>query len=365
MTADSKEIEFVFIQLGSDLPPHLFKNLKLVHEMFPLTRINLVTSKRVVIGNELAEFVSQTEYESNPELDQLLNAKSFNLSFRNGFWRYSLERLFAMAYLHEQRPDRSLLHIESDVLLLQGFPLKNFTSVGKIAWMTVDPKKDIASLMFFPDVLASKIFLDDLVDFVTNAKSPTDMTALNHLRTENPNKYCLLPTWNRGLPELTSKSTIESVTASVFGGGLFDAAGIGMWLTGFDPRNSYGFTKFFATVDLKNAGFHIDPSAYSLEFSDDGKLFYRNNQDLFQVYNLHIHSKSPKIFSKNPNKELSRLTRLSRNGRPHREFLPQVLGGLILSNFRERTLLGFLFYSPPLKILRLAYALTKKIMRGM
>jgi hypothetical protein len=365
MKADSKEIEFVFIQLGVDLPPHLFQNLRLVHEMFPLTRINLVTSKRVIIGYEIAEFVSQTEYESTPELDELLNVKSRNPSFRKGFWRYSLERLFAIAYLHEQRPDKSLLHIESDVLLLQGFPLKKFINVEKIAWMSVDSKKDIASLMFFPDVAASQIFLDDLLDFVTNATSPTDMTALNHLRLKDPSRYWLLPTWDPGLPELHSNSTIKSNTEPVFSGGVFDAAGIGMWLTGFDPRNSYGFTKYFATSDLKNAGFYIDPSAYTLEFSKEGKLFYKNDPYYIQVYNLHIHSKSLRIFSLNRNKELSRLTQLSTRGRPHREFRPRVLSGLIRSNFREGTLLAFLFYSPPFKMLRLAYTLTKKSMRGL
>jgi hypothetical protein len=365
MTPARTDIEFVFIQLGEDLPSHLFQNLILVHQMFPLTRINLVTSKRVVIGSDIADFVSQTEYESSPELDKLLNVKSRNLSFRNGFWRFSLERLFAIAYLHEKRPDKSLLHIESDVLLLQGFPLENFTSVEKIAWMSVDSKKDIASLMFFPDVAASQIFLDDLVAFVTNAQSPTDMTALNHLRLENPNKYCLLPTWNRELPKLHSNLNTESLTESVFGAGIFDAAGIGMWLTGFDPRTSYGFVNYFATKDLRNAEFFVDPSAYTLEFSEDGTLFYRNGPSYIQVYNLHIHSKSMRLFSINRIEELSRLTRLSNRGRPHREFFPQVLAGLIMSNFREGTLLAFLFYSPPFKILRLAYGLTKKFARGL
>jgi len=365
MITARKDIEFVFIQLGKDLPSHLSPNLMLVHQMFPQTRINLVTSKGVVIGSDIAKFVSQMEYESNPEIEKLLKVKSRNPSFRNGFWRYSLERLFAIAYLHEKRPDKSLLHIESDVLLLQGFPLEKFRSIETIAWMSVDSKKDIASLMFFPDVVASQIFLDDLVEFVTNAESPTDMTALNHLRIWNPSKYCLLPTWNRGLPELHSNLNTESVTEAVFSSGIFDAAGIGMWLTGFDPRNSYGFINYFATKDLRNAEFLVDPSSYTLELTQDGELFYKNDLVYIQVYNLHIHSKSLSIFSMNWIKELSRLTRLSNRGRPHREFLPRVFAGLIMSNFQEGTLLAFLFYSPPFKILRLAYALRKKFTRSL
>ena len=365
MTAATKEIEFVFIQLGKVLPSHLFPNLAHVHQMFPLSRINLITSPKVNIGSEIAKFVSQTEYESNPDLDKLLELKSRNLSFRNGFWRYSLERLFAIADLHEKRPDKSFLHIESDVLLLSDFPLQNFASVKKIGWMPVDSEKDIASLIYFPDVAGSQVFLDDLVKFVTCTESPTDMTALNHLRLQNPDKYCLLPTWNRELPELHARFNTEIAIESIFGSGVFDAAGIGMWLAGFDPRNNYGITKYFATEDLRTARFFVDPSAYTLEFTQDGKLFYKTGSANIQVYNLHVHSKSMRIFSVSWIKELSRLTGLSSRNQPHQEFFPRVLLGLIMSNFREGTFLAFLFYSPPFKFLRLSYLLWKKFTRSL
>ena len=365
MMSDTKDIEFVFIQLGEELPSHLFPNLALVHQMFPLSRINLVTSRKVDIGNEISKFVSQTEYESNPTLNKLFELKSRNRSFRNGFWRYSLERLFAIADLHEKRPDKSFLHVESDVLLLPGFPLQNFTRLKKIGWMSVDPEKDIASLMYFPDVAGSQSFLDDLLEFMTNTESPTDMKALNHLRLQNPDKYCLLPTSNQDLPELHASFSRESAVESIFGNGIFDAAGIGMWLTGFDPRNNYGFTKYFATEDLRNARFFVDPSAYTLEITQDGRLFYKTGSANIQVYNLHIHSKSLSIFSVSWIKEISRLTGLSNRGKPRQEFLLRVLLGLIRSNYREGTLLAFLFYSPPFKYLRFSSALWKKFTRSL
>jgi hypothetical protein len=219
--------------------------------------------------------------------------------------------------------------------------------------------------MYFPDVAGSQVFLDDLVEFVTNTESPTDMKALNQLRLQNPEKYGLLPTSSRDLPELHTSFSTESVVESIFGSGVFDAAGIGMWLTGFDPRNNYGFTKYFATEDLRNARFFVDPSAYTLEFTQDGKLFYKTGSANIQVYNLHIHSKSLSIFSVSWIKELSRLTGLSNSRHPYQEFRPRVLLGLIRSNFKEGTLLAFFFYSPLFKYLRLSCALWKKFTRSL
>lgn len=364
MMAATKDIEIVFVHLGEQLPSHLFPNLNLVREMFPHTRINLVTSRKVDQESYRPSFISHTDYIADHKVDELLNLKSRNLSFRDGFWRYSLERLFAVVDLHQKRPDKSFLHIESDVLLLPGFPLQNFASLEKIAWMSVDAEKDIASLMYFPGINASQGFLDDLVEYVTHAESPTDMTALNHLRLQYPEKYTLLPTWNQRLPKLHVRSESGSSEEVIFRDGVFDAAGIGMWLTGFDPRNNYGFTNYFATQALRSAEFFVDPSTYTLELSPNGELFYKSDSADIQVYNLHIHSKSLRIFSRDWVRELSRLTRLSNRFRPHREFLPRVLLGLIKSNFRERSLLAFLFYSPPFKILRLSYALWKKMTRS-
>lgn len=365
MIESFKEIEFVFIQLGRKLPSHLFANLVHVHQMFPQSRINLITSPKVNIGNEIAKFVSQSEYESNPNLDKLLELKSRNLSFRNGFWRYSLERLFAIADLHARRPDKSLLYIESDVLLLSDFPLQNFTRLNKVMWMSVDSEKDIASLIYFPNMTRSQEFLDDLVELVTSIESPTDMITLNNLRLQKPGKYSLLPTWNRNLPELHVRLNTDEAVESIFRRGVFDAAGIGMWLAGIDPRNHYGFTKYFATEDLRNARLFVDPSAYTLEFTQDGKLFYKTGGANIQVYNLHIHSKSTSIFSDSWIKELSRLTGLSKRSQPHQEFLLRILLGLIVGNLREGTFLAFLFYSPPFKLLRLSYALWKNLTRSL
>lgn len=365
MMLNAKEIEFVFIQLGEELPSHLFPNLALVHKMFPLSRINLITSPLVDIGKHRDYFISHSEYESKPTLDKLLELKSRNRPFRNGFWRYSLERLFAVADLHEEKPDKSLLYVESDVLLLPDFPLEKFTNFEKIGWMSVDVEKDIASLIYFPDVSGSQEFFDDLVEYVTNTESPTDMKALNHLRLKNPNKYCLLPTSNREIPKLQARFTTGSDENIIFGSGVFDAAGIGMWLAGFDPRNNYGFTKYFETKTLQSAKFFVEPSAYILEFTQDGKLFYRNGSAKIQVYNLHIHSKSLSIFSLNWINELSRLTELSKRSHPYKEFSPRVLLGLIRSNFREGTLLAFLFYSPPFKLLRVSNVLLKKFTRSL
>lgn len=360
MKSNRREIEIVFVQLGEELPFHLFSNLILVNQLFPTVSVNLITSPINKFNSKIPNFVSVSTFQSDFKLDLLLKSKSRNLIFRNGFWRYSLERLFAIADFHLTRPEKSLLHIESDVLLLNGFPLRSFSSLEKIAWMTVDAKKDIASLMYFPSKELSQVFSRDLFDFVSRDTSPTDMTALHSLRISNSHKYSLLPTWSRESSELHLNLSTDEESHAIFGKGIFDAAGIGMWLTGIDPRNNYGITKYFASHVFNGGAFYLNPSALKLEISQDGKLFTKTENGLLQVFNLHVHSKSSRIFSHNWIKEITRLALLSNKSVPYQEFSPRIFLGLIFSNFKEGTLLAFLFYSPPFKILRIFLGYCKK-----
>lgn len=351
--SNSKEIEIVFVQLGEKLPAHLISNLILVNQLFPSISINLLTSPVNKFNSKVPGFVSISTFQPDLKLDLLLKNKSRNLAFRNGFWRYSLERLFAIADFHLTRPEKSLLHIESDVLLLNGFPLGNFSSLEKIAWMTVDAKKDIASLMYFPNAELSQEFSRDLFNFVSSDTSPTDMTALNSLRRNNSHKYTLLPTWSHESEELHTNLSADGESNSMFGHGIFDAAGIGMWLTGIDPRNNYGITKYFASHLFEEGAFYVNPSAFMLEVSQNGKIFYKTENSDLQVFNLHVHSKSSRVFSQDCIKEITRLALLSNKLVPYQEFSLRIFLGLISSNLREGTLLAFLFYSPPFKILRI------------
>jgi len=356
------ETEFVFVQLGTHLPKHLIQNLLLVNDSFPNIKINLVLSESCQRIKLIPDFVDLTFYTATESVEGILSKKVRDPTFREGFWRYSLERLFAIESIHFAKPNASLIHIESDILLLPEFPIDKFKLLNHVSWMCVDAEKDIASIIYFPNIAKTRKFTKDLYDYLVESDSPTDMLGLHWLRQNHPQEYMLLPTGISLHEDLHSETKDSPDITEIFSEGIFDAAGIGMWLTGFDPRNNYGVTKYFETSKLRESGFYIDPSAFPYTYEKSSGLSFTRGHIRTQIYNLHVHSKSRLLFSKNWQRELERLTELSAYGRPRSEFSLGALINLILSNFHDRTLLAFLFYSPLFKILRIPYQKSKNIL---
>jgi hypothetical protein len=314
--------------------------------MFPNTVISCIISKKSRSIKKIPSFAKVFVYEPSLKIDKIFESKSIDPNFRKGFWRYSLERLIAIESFHEQDKERALLHIESDILILPSFPLLKFLELEQIHWLPVTPESDIASLVFFPRYELTKEFKKDLLNYIIDAEHPTDMKALSTLRHRFPDKYKVLPTSHPALPKLNNIKTGTNFGKSLDFGGIFDASKIGMWLTGIDPRNSYGLLELFATKKLVSDNSLIDPSAYTLKLNESGELYYEVGKQKINIHNLHIHSKSKKIFSNNWSKEISYLTLLSYKNKRHTKFYPSILTRLVVQNFSKGTFLEFLYNSP-------------------
>jgi hypothetical protein len=341
-----KNISIVFVQLGNTIPKHLISNIKLVHLMFPQTLINCVVSKETHLSKNIPPYVSIFTYEPSPEVNEIFKLKSIDPKFRSGFWRYSLERLIAIESLHATKKDQAHLHVESDVLLLPNFPLQKFSELKHVSWLPFNPTNDIASLVYFPKYESTQEFKTDLLNYMIDSSKPTDMKGLSNLRHNFPQKYKTLPIFHSLLPRLNTVNVARSNESEVNFGGLFDALNIGMWLTGIDPRNTYGVLELFETKKIVIDNSYIDPSTYSIKYSEKNGLYFESDDDKISIYNLHIHSKSMKIFSKNWSHKIADLTLLSHEKNVRRIFYPKILLSLILDNFKNRTFLEFLYNSP-------------------
>jgi len=353
MPVESKT-ELLFVHLGDGKASHLASNIKLIKTLLPDTKINCVLSENSNLSRKLPSEINNFTYKSTEKINALFDSKILDKKFRNGFWRYSLERLLAINMVHNLRPNTSQIHIESDVLLLPGFPISYFSKIEKISWLESSPNSDIASIVYFPTQNLTEKFTEHILSYIHDSSSPTDMSALNYLRKRYPTNYGLLPSSNDKFPKLAMlKSDLTSQKVPL--DGVFDAASIGMWLTGIDPRNSYGFTKYFATDKLAHSKFFINPNSYPLSFVRGQGLYFMDGTKKLQIYNLHIHSKSKKLFSKNFYEEIEKLVKFSRKNRVRTRFKPQVFLQLIVNNFLNRTFLEFIYNSPllsPLKYLR-------------
>ncbi len=222
--------------------------------------------------------VESYQYKSLIGDDQLLGSLANNLSFREGFWRYSLERLIALEAWHaENLPEESFLHIESDILILNNFPFDSFGLIDKIAWIKFNDSHDVSALLYSPNFEFTNWLAVRIREEISKDLGLTDMTVLSIIRNSSPDKVYLLP-------------TISSPKCDFFEG-LFDGASVGMWLHGRDPRNHYGLVK--RHILLPNS----DDKAETLIFwMKKGILWVENGSDKFPLFNLHVHSKSRTLF---------------------------------------------------------------------
>jgi hypothetical protein len=339
-------LEIVFVHLGKSKSKVLIPNMELIHQMFPQTLINCIVSDDFSLTKKMPEYVKIFSYKASMEVNEIFKLKSIDSSFRNGFWRYSLERLIAIESLHSENRNQAYLHVESDILLLPQFPLKKFLLLKQISWLPVNKENDIASLVYFPRYNLTKEFKKDLLQYMNNSDSPTDMKGLSKLRDHHPDKYKTLPSYHSLLPKLNTVKIDEPNESEVDFGGIFDGSKIGMWLTGIDPRNAYGFLELFSTEKLTSDKSYIDPSAYKVRFNEKNELYFENGDKQISIYNLHIHSKSLRIFSRNWSKEIAYLTSLSNKNKRQFKFYPRILIRLVVENLLKGTFLEFLYNSP-------------------
>jgi hypothetical protein len=268
----------VFVHLGPSPAEHLWMNVSSIKKRFPDMEITVIysddTHKPKILGCQVDSYL----YKSLNDDNQLLELLNNNLTFRGGFWRYSLERLIALEAWHsENLPAESFLHIESDILILNNFPFNSFDSIDKLAWIKFNDSHDVSALLYSPNFESTKWLASRIRIEIAGDLGLTDMTVLSLIRGSSPNKVFLLP-------------TISSATSDIFEG-RFDGASIGMWLHGRDPRNHYGFVRRHMTLP------NSDDKAENLKYKmNRGNLWVADGKNKFPLFNLHVHSKSRKLF---------------------------------------------------------------------
>jgi len=298
-------MKLVFVHLGKRKAWYLKANVNRLRMTFPDLKIVVIhdsLSRQMVQRIKGVEFY---DYESARE--DLEDAAEFNQNerFRQGFWRLTTERLFALIQYHKSNQSDSILHIESDVLLFPNFPFETFSTLNQISWCRFNESKDVASILFLPDLAESKWFERELIrQFKINPET-TDMNTLSVISALHSEKVGMLPS----LPDF-EKNTLQNRNNQKINthfvelshqyerfGGIFDPAAIGMWLCGIDPENTHGALVLHDPSFLHNGDSFVDPSGAHFVVSDEGNLFFKNKLELVPVFNLHVHSKDKKIFS--------------------------------------------------------------------
>lgn len=333
------------------MPKHLLLNLNRCARIFPQQRLALISDQPLTffknISDNLQKRIEIFKYSESilqPEESKVLFTLKHDMRFRRGYWRLTLERLFALKYF--QREFKSpILHLESDILLLPNFPFKSiFDYAGNsLMWGDCRVGEDSAALFYSPNLLAISKFIDEARNLLTEKPNSTDMSLLYQIRNSSVLDVKLFPTRSRKIDKsLLSENAENSKHNNLYIlQGSFDSAAFGMWLTGIDPRNDYGFTIVGDSGHIFESEYLDQPQFYrDLDFTDEGIL----NVDKFPIYSIHVHSKNPKLFGEDWENRLRKFVNSSRQHQRIRivGFSPLLFTSLILSNLSDRTLLSFL-----------------------
>ena len=281
----------VYVHLGPNLPKHLKLSLSRHQILFPNQELVLITShdQQFDLPKSVAQFkVNSEELEMGlfTEMSQMLD-----FEFREGFWKYTLQRFFAIGEFHKVNSNRQLTHIESDVLLMPNFPWEKFAGLNKLAWLKVNSELDVAAIMHFPTLELTQKLLKEISRLSRLNPGTTDMLVLHEVAINLPHLHEYLPSITpRNAYNPKNFGPSEKVSLNYFEG-IFDPANLGIWYFGQDPKNSFGLRKRY----VGDMSHDLNPTNAKLKF-EAGILVDQNQTP---VFSLHLHSKYLPLFAGN------------------------------------------------------------------
>jgi hypothetical protein len=218
------------------------------------------------------------------ELNETYNFKlntTLDKKFRNGFWYLTSLRFFYIYELINKYNLKDVIHLENDVLIY--YNCKEIIKYidNNFVYIPFDSyKRNIASILYIPNKEIFKNILDNY-NFKMN-----DMENFSYIK----NKIGLiknLPIFIKHI-NLTNEQKYVSENSDVFPF-IFDAAAIGQFLGGVDPRNTPGNTEGFIneTCVIKYNNY-----SFLFKYIDNIKKPFIIIENIeIPIFNLHIHSK--------------------------------------------------------------------------
>lgn len=289
----SEEPPIIFVHLGPTLPRHFLANLVRADRQYAGNVVGLIEDSNAIADHTgTFKLVDIRNFYDPSRFRAVLENSALDSRFREGFWHKAIERFFVLAQFTEGRGISRYFHCESDVLIFSIDGLATaLDRFGQQLFIPRDSKsRAIASLIYVnsPAALASLLAYIESSPVRTN-----EMEILASFMDEVTEDAIALPTLD----------TLDGVAETAIGwkslttndtGGLFDAAGIGQWVAGTDPRNSKK-TTFNHFRNEMNA---IDFSELNARFDRAQNYFSLNMKHHApkKVFNLHVHSKALLLF---------------------------------------------------------------------
>lgn len=245
--------------------------------------ITVITDKKF---NSLFENININIINIEDLIPDYINMSSkLNNAYRNGFWELTSYRFKAIYEYMKLYNIINIIHIENDVVIYKNVDTIPFHNINKLLLTMDSENRCIPGLMFIPTANILKKCLD-----IFNPN-------LNDMQNFS-NCYYNLSDYIDTLPifiENNENNITKMITKNFkYYNCIFDAAAIGQYLGGVDPRNMSGDTKGFV-----NETCVINYSKYNFIWKNENnkKIPYIiiNNIE-YPIVNLHIHCKDLKSF---------------------------------------------------------------------
>lgn len=286
-------MNFVLVALGK-IPEYLDDCISQIKKTQNKSKIFLLVNKDSGYTNKKCKIIFvENLIKSNEHVLFIKKSKLAKDSYRNFFWKHSIERLYYIDNFLYKTNLKNIFHIENDVLLFQNLDLvlsiiKNYN----FACVRDSVNRVIGSLIYIKNKKVSK----KIVQISNKYLNQNDMKILSHLDNKIVNSINL--PLGEDLNFIKKSKNYRIIKKIPF---IFDAAAIGQYIDGphrkrFINRIVPGVKSFIE----KNDGF-INKETKLKIFN--WKIKWKNkrphkeeNYRLIPIANLHIHSKNLKKF---------------------------------------------------------------------
>ena len=265
----------------------------------PIYMVSNEAHKDKIIKHDQVTFVPIESLTKTKTHEFFEKTKTYDTSFRDGFNKSVTERFFLIEEVMIEFSLENVFHIENDNLIYTDLKdiLSVFTSKYTFASVFDNDQRCVPSFIYIKDINS----INNLNNFIINSPQSNDMDLLSNFRYTQSQSISL-PI----LPNFYDKKLMSQVghttnnPSQYFNNfelfdSIFDAACIGQYLGGVDPRNNSN-----NSIGFINESSLFNPSIFNYSFKEDSKgrkipILSFNNKEV-KINNLHIHSKNLKNF---------------------------------------------------------------------
>lgn len=288
-------MKIILVCVGN-LQEYIFHN---IHNLllFENTDITIITNREL---SPIFHVYLQQHNNISIELSDDLDDLNFNITskqdktFRNGFWHLcSLRLIYIYSYMKKYNL-QNCMHLENDVLCYENLDnLIQYFTENKLYATFDDNNRVIPGIIFIPTHEALKPIIDSY---------DSTLNDMQNLAKHDESIIIPLPIGNTVMSSHKCTQYYNQFNC------IFDAAAIGQYLGGVDPRNASGNTEGFI-----NETCIIKYNSYTFHWVKNKGLwrpYIMIDNGMIPIINLHIHSKSLQHFLADNPSELKYIKRL-------------------------------------------------------